>query len=375
MIDSSSRPGDRKVSRSGFTLIELLVVIAIIAVLIALLLPAVQSAREAARRAQCVNNLKQMGLALHNYHSSNGSFPMGASSGMWTLGRYVAKQNFSPHAAMLPFLEQTQIYNAINFNWGCEDSSSVLCFQINATATRAKINAFCCPSDPNAGKPDHNGDADTNNYYACIGVTTNLFNTNTGIGPNLTGTGAPPPSTGLFTWQMSYDIASVTDGTSNTIAFAEAVVGNQSLQWGQKRIGLTGVSIPAAALTFDPRTTGATGPLLAIQACNQFWISKRGSSGGPDRQRGENWAHGCQDMTLFNTITTPNQYQDEWTNCSSVGSGAMSAISNSDSWHAGGVNACMADGSVRFIKDSINPITWWAVGTRASGEVVSADSY
>jgi len=359
-------------SHRGFTLIELLVVIAIIAVLIALLLPAVQAAREAARRAQCVNNLKQMGLALHNYHSANNSFPMGASSGMWTLGVYTAKQNFSPHAAMLPFLEQTAIYNSINFNWGCEDSTGVICFQINATATRAKISAFCCPSDPSAGQADHNGDPDTNSYYGCIGVTTNLLNTNTGIGPYLTGNNGPLQSSGIFTWQMAYRISTITDGTSNTIAFAEAIVGTQSLQKGQKRIGMTGVSIPAAALALDPRVNGMTTPMAAVQACNQAWKS---GSYSIDRQRGESWAHGCQDMTLFNTIATPNSYQNEWTNCSAVGSGAMSSVSNSDSWHPGGVNACMADGSVKFIKESVNPVTWYALGTKSGGEVISSDSY
>ena len=103
----------------AFTLIELLVVIAIIAVLIALLLPAVQAAREAARRAQCVNNLKQIGLALHNYHATNNVFPMGCSSGYWTDPvTFNVKQNLSVHALMLGYLEQTQIYNALNFNWG-----------------------------------------------------------------------------------------------------------------------------------------------------------------------------------------------------------------------------------------------------------------
>src|SRR5215467_911063 len=108
--------------RSGvraFTLIELLVVIAIIAILIALLLPAVQAAREAARRAQCVNNLKQIGLALHNYHQVHNVFAMGCSSGMWdAIPDYSYKQNLSVHALILPFLEQTQVYNALNFNFG-----------------------------------------------------------------------------------------------------------------------------------------------------------------------------------------------------------------------------------------------------------------
>src|SRR5262245_48806032 len=120
--------------RRGFTLIELLVVIAIIAVLIALLLPAVQAAREAARRAQCVNNLKQIGLALHNYHSVHNVFAMGCSSGMWSDPvTYNVKQNLSVHALILPFLEQTQVYNSLNFNWGCEDSTATLCYWINIT--------------------------------------------------------------------------------------------------------------------------------------------------------------------------------------------------------------------------------------------------
>ena len=116
--------------RKGFTLIELLVVIAIIAVLIALLLPAVQAAREAARRAQCVNNLKQIGLALHNYHSTNDTFPMGCSSAHYSSpANYNVKQNLSAHAAMLGFLGETTIYNALNFYWGCEDNSTVTLLQ------------------------------------------------------------------------------------------------------------------------------------------------------------------------------------------------------------------------------------------------------
>jgi prepilin-type N-terminal cleavage/methylation domain-containing protein/prepilin-type processing-associated H-X9-DG protein len=361
--------------RHGFTLIELLVVIAIIAVLIALLLPAVQAAREAARRGQCINNLKQIALAMHNYHSANDCFPMGASSGMRNFGQYRAKQNFSPHVAMLPFLELTPVYNAINFNWGCEDDMTQMCFLVNGTATRIKVNTFCCPTDPHAGMPDHNNDPDTNNYYGCIGTTTWLNNTaNTNIGPYLTGNGGPKESSGIFTWQNSYNLASVLDGTSNTVAFAEAVVGTQSLQKGQPRLGMVSVSgLGAAANALDPTTN--PGPLAVqsmIEVCRQAWNT---GSYSIDRQRGENWAHGCQDMTLFNTLATPNAFNNEWTNCGNTSSGGMSNVSNSDSWHPGGVNVALCDGSVRFIKDSINPMTWWALGTKANGEVISSDSY
>jgi prepilin-type N-terminal cleavage/methylation domain-containing protein/prepilin-type processing-associated H-X9-DG protein len=357
--------------RRGFTLIELLVVIAIIGVLIALLLPAVQSAREAARRSQCTNNLKQIGLALHNYHDANETFPMGASLGMRNLNQYYAKQNFSPHVAMLNQLEQQPVYNSINFYWGCEDDTAQTCFVVNSTATRMKIATFCCPSDPNAGVPDHNLDPNTNSYYGCIGTTTYLLNTNTSIGPYLNGNGPPLPSTGIFTWQMSYGIRDILDGASNTIAFAEGVVGNQKLVAHQRRIGLTSVKMPAGALVYDASLVPDQ-LNLAIQACSQKWLS---SNSTPDRQRGENWAHGCQDMTLFTTLVTPNAFTTTWTNCSAVGSGAMSSFSNSDSYHPGGVNVLLSDGSVRFVKDSVSPPTWWALGTKAGGELVSSDSY
>ena len=199
--------------RRGFTLIELLVVIAIIAVLIALLLPAVQAAREAARRSQCVNNMKQLGIAIHNYHNVNDTFPMGCTSSIYDGVSYNAKQNLSSHASMLPFLEQNAIYNALNFNWGCEDSSSQLCYKINATGTNANIKAFMCPSDPLAGAPDNNNTNNTNNYYVCVGTTTNFSQIGTNAPyANLNVKSLNIPTTGLFTWQQSYGINTCTDG-------------------------------------------------------------------------------------------------------------------------------------------------------------------
>jgi prepilin-type N-terminal cleavage/methylation domain-containing protein/prepilin-type processing-associated H-X9-DG protein len=356
-------------TRRAFTLIELLVVIAIIAVLIALLLPAVQAAREAARRMQCTNNLKQIGLALHNYHSVNGTFPMGCSSGHWTSPTvYNVKQNLSAHAQLLPFLEQRQVYGALNFSWGAEDSTSALCYQINATATNAQIKEFICPSDPNAGVPDHNGTSNTNNYYACVGTTMNFPQM---ASKNLNVPSINWPTTGMFTYQQSYGIQHIIDGTSNTVAFAEAVVGSQHESLRQKHIGLNSVGGLTPSLLYDAESNY---PLAqaGVQACNQAWSS---GGGKLDKQRGENWAHGCMAMTLFNTVATPNQYGDEWTHCSSIGSTALAALSNSDSYHPGGVNVLMADGHVKFIKDSINYRTWWSIGSKANGEVVSADSY
>jgi prepilin-type N-terminal cleavage/methylation domain-containing protein/prepilin-type processing-associated H-X9-DG protein len=354
--------------RRAFTLIELLVVIAIIAVLIALLLPAVQSAREAARRMQCTNNLKQIGLALHNYYDVNSVFPMGASSGMRDLGQYQAKQNLSAHVALLPFLGETPVYNSFNFNWGCEDSSTVLCYQIQRTAQTSQIKAFLCPSDPFAGKSNNNGTSNTNNYYACIGTTTYYAV----VGDTGIATLKNTESSGLFAFQRSYGLQNCTDGTSNTVAFSEALVGNPSQTKRQKNIGVNNVTgFPTGALLLD----ASSAPTLLIQAiktCTKAWES---GSHNVDTQRGQNWAHGAMAFTLFNTLVPPNNTQDQWTHCSNTGSGSLSVFSNADSWHSGGVNVLLGDGSVRFFKESTNQRIWWALGTKAGGEIISSDSY
>jgi prepilin-type N-terminal cleavage/methylation domain-containing protein/prepilin-type processing-associated H-X9-DG protein len=358
-------------NRRGFTLIELLVVIAIIAVLIALLLPAVQAAREAARRMQCTNNLKQIGLALHNYHESIGSFPMG--SGNPTMGPNgspapIAKQGLSAHAAILPQLGETPIYNAINFSFGMADNTTYPAFQVNQTAQKAQLNEFLCPSDPNATVSlDTSTAAGNNCYYASIGTTTDTYGSLGSSGPNW----SAATYTGPFAHQQCKSIRDLTDGTSNSIAFAESTVGAATEQKGQKLIGLTGVGIPAMALQVNAFANPA-GVQSGIQACSAAWS---GGTGSVDVQRGDSWLHGSMAMTLFNTVVVPNGESRQWTYCSDTGSGSSSRFSNSDSYHPGGVNVLMADGHVQFIKNSINQMTWWALGTIAGGEVISADSY
>jgi prepilin-type N-terminal cleavage/methylation domain-containing protein len=142
--------------RRGFTLIELLVVIAIIAVLIALLLPSVQAAREAARRISCTNNLKQIALALHNYHSTNDVFPMGSTKALLNLGVYSVQNGLSTQAQLLGYLGEMPLYNSINFNWGLANNTANACHWPQVTAYMTIVQEFLCPSDANAGPVNWN---------------------------------------------------------------------------------------------------------------------------------------------------------------------------------------------------------------------------
>ena len=225
--------------REAFTLIELLVVIAIIGVLIALLLPAVQSAREAARRAQCTNNMKQIGLALHNYESAVGAFPWSQGECLtrfpainngglpWTGGNCEEWTNWSALSLMLPYVEQTITFNAINFSLLYSDLSQV-------TATATTINSYLCPSDPHT-YPFPTGWAG-NNYRACEGNSlVYSYGVSDAKGVNTT---MPPPN-GIFFEGVCNGLQSITDGTSNTAAFSEHKTGDfsqaASRDWRQAR--------------------------------------------------------------------------------------------------------------------------------------------
>jgi prepilin-type N-terminal cleavage/methylation domain-containing protein len=354
--------------RRGFTLIELLCAITIIAVLLGLLLPAVQAGREAARRTQCVNNLKQIGLALHNYHDRVGSFPMGAGGGLHDPPRqYHAVLNLGVLVALLPDLGQEPMYNAFNVAWGCEDDPAAPAYQVQRTAQTAQIATFVCPSDTNAGRPNHNGTTNTNSYHGSLGTTTNLTES-AADAPSL----ADWPTTGLFAFQRSYGARDCSDGLSHTVAFAEGMVGAPGPAAHGKNVGLSGVAIPASAMLYDASTDpGATS--AGIGRCDAAWDN--GDVSKIDSWRGANYARGCIGLSLFNTVVTPNAQQGEWTHCRDTMLPFMSVYCNADSAHPGGVGTLMADGSVCFVKDAVDPRVWWALGTRSGGEIINDDSY
>jgi prepilin-type N-terminal cleavage/methylation domain-containing protein/prepilin-type processing-associated H-X9-DG protein len=377
--------------RRAFTLIELLVVIAIIAVLIGLLLPAVQAAREAARRAQCINNLKQIGLSIHNYNSANNCIP---SSKILNTNVFPCTdpsfgsgcQSTPWFILMLPFFEQQAMANAFNYAIGIEgpmNSGGVpLAYFINATVPSTRISVFQCPSDH-----------------------TQVFSLSAALGPVLPGVPNLNFTKGNYGvhWGNTDNGQGIVDGT-----YFNPTLHLQSA-WGYNNNG-TGPSL----VTFASATDGLSNTVFMSELLQ----------GAPDDIRGTVWSdytgagsftsrftpNGYQDyVPLFapwkNAVTAANLVGDNVDNLPAFGAGGFSQstspafpgtlcdnqpaqglacfaqgsdggeFSGARSRHPGGVNCLFGDGSVKFIKNTISPLTWIALGSIASGEVISADSY
>jgi len=358
----------RAETRRGFTLIELLVVIAIIAVLISLLLPAVQSAREAARRAQCINNLKQIGIGLHNYHTGMGTFPPGGSM-QWSGYGYNANWGtWNAQALLLGYMEGQPLYNAANFNWVCCWTQG---WNINSTVTTAIVNTFICPSDGLSPVPTQNDiwTGMTNNYHASVGASTDFLN-----------------PTGMFSdGGPNYGIQACTDGTSNTVAYGESLIGTGQTPRVKWRTGP--VLAQGSATCGGKGWCGATNisgmynlVLQDLQACEQGYKDQPSSGPGSVNQKGFRWCENGAGFSLINTVIPPSSGQYSFTWCALRGTAPNSNASggqyqNVNSNHPGGANVLLADGSARFIKATVDMRTWWALGTRNGGEVISADQY
>ncbi len=335
----------------GFTLIELLVVIAIIAVLIALLLPAVQSAREAARRIQCVNNLKQIGLAVHNYHDANNSFPPGQLL-------YVNWQDLSALIALLPHLEQQPLYSAFNLAdvYPINGMGPVLpSYPPNTTAARTQVAGYLCPSDFNRlTNPEGHG-----NYCGNSGSTPESSETITWAnGPFV----APTPD-GRYVAARVFRFQDVRDGLSQTACFGERVLGiGNSDQYDPGTPSSTYYQVGGPA---DVSNTPAYYQMCRSAIPNVTPLVPDGLASGMY------WTFGYLSETRYTHVMTPNTQSCE------VGGpwyGERGAIT-AGSRHPGMVNVLMCDGSVNGIKGTIAPSTWWALGTMAGGEVISSDAY
>lgn len=303
--------------RPGFTLVELLVVIAIIGILVGLLLPAVQAAREAARRMQCSNNLKQLGLALHNYHDAHGAFPFGSGGTTPPSG----SPGYSAVSLMLPFIEQTPLYNTIDFKRPLTDP-------VNASARLQVVPAFLCPSDKTNPQPQSGGAI---NYMGNKG-SLHWWSS--------------PLQNGVFIPSTSFRFRDIIDGTSNTAAFSERLLtdGNN---------GVVDLQADVFLGSGDPNNADE-----AIQMCyatdatnlaNQFPLFM----GAP-------WING---QHTYLHADVPNRR--------SCGFYPTKATMPASSRHTGGVNMLLCDGSVRFVTQSIDLLLWRAIGTRNGGEVLN----
>ncbi len=345
----------------GFTLIELLVVIAIIAVLIALLLPAVQAAREAARRSQCVNNLKQIGLALHNYISVYSVLPPGR------VNSHITGQGncWGAYAEILGQLDQQNLFNSFNFNLPPDTDPTTTPAAANVTGFTTFLSVLICPSDsPEVLVPVGNGNYATHNYPM-----------NTGSGYSVVQNPAPPLTdrpNGVLFENSAISPAAIVDGMSSTIAISETIR-----------------SIPGATYANNPRdvflitgNNSTTGPPITSDADYvNLCLSLPPTTTQFQDTRGVRWHYGAPGHSLYNHRRAPNDLRPDCrgglphSNRTDPIWNWLSQNITTRSMHPSGVNSLVCDGHVTFIKNSVNVLVWQSLGSRNGGEVISGDAY
>lgn len=341
----------------GFTLIELLVVIAIIAVLVALLLPAVQQAREAARRSQCRGNLKQYGVALHNYLQTTSVFPRFVIGQRFD-GSGDGWRSFSAHAMLLPYLDQEGLYNQINMTANaCCDNGGGPANNDNVLGS-AKLAIFICPSDSppaNMGAP--------NNYAVCMGP-------NTGFDADIN----QGQQNGAFNRHQLCSTAEFTDGMSNVLGVSELITTDQGGPTGsQEELSRPRQGTGAKAQNTNPRHwTGATGPITMAMVDSWGATCTAGTNINGNRI-GDKWYHGQPGRTAFSTLYTPNS---KYANCTFHCNGCHydgGTLIGARSKHTGGVHGMMMDGAVRFFSESIDWTVYQSLGGRNDGNPIPSD--